>query len=217
MRKLSGYTGTDAAQKEALAKVQNDLSNENLKQTNWDFLTERLSEISMFVQYKKSTETRKKGYGLQITKQALLFIIPRFIWPGKPNVEEVVMERVYENDIIDRNVVNSAKPAVAVDAYLSGGALGIWITLFFYGVFAQGINNKAEELFGGYFLGSAFVFTGFFQILWRGNCFEFLFNSIFWSFISMHILFYLFKKIGVLYQCSQIEDNVPSTEMQLLN
>ncbi len=115
MRKLSGYTGTDAAQKEALAKVQNDLSNENLKQTNWDFLTERLSEISMFVQYKKSTETRKKGYGLQITKQALLFIIPRFIWPGKPNVEEVVMERVYENDIIDRNVVNSAKPAVAVD------------------------------------------------------------------------------------------------------
>ena len=31
MRQLSKHTGTDAAQKEALAKVQNDLSNENIK------------------------------------------------------------------------------------------------------------------------------------------------------------------------------------------
>ena len=75
----------------------------------------------MFVQYKKSIEARKKGYGLQIIKQALLSIIPRFIWPGKPNVEDMVMERVYENNIIDRNVVNSAKPAVIVDGFLSGG------------------------------------------------------------------------------------------------
>lgn len=217
MRQLANQATTDAAQKEALAKVQNDLSNENMKQTNWDFLTERLSEISMFVQYKKSVEARKEGYGLQITKQALLSIIPRFIWPSKPNTEEMVMERVYENNIIDRGVVNSAKPAVIVDGFLSGGALGIWITLFLYGAFAQGINNKAEELFGGYFLGSAFIFTGLFRIFWRGNCFEFLFNNIFWSFVTMYILFYLFKKIGVLYQTAEVEDDLHPAEMQLSN
>ena len=114
-------------------------------------------------------------------------------------------------------MINSAKPAVIVDGFLSGGVLGIWITLFLYGAFAQGINNKAEELFGGYFLGSAFVYTGLFRMFWRGNCFEFLFNNIFWSFISMYILFYLLKKIGVLYQSSEVEDNSPTTEMQLLN
>jgi len=86
-----------------------------------------------------------------------------------------------------------------------------------YGAFAQGINNKAEELFGGYFLGSTFIFTGLFRIFWRGNCFEFLFNSVFWSFISMYILFYLFKKIGALYQTSEVVDNALLTEMQLLN
>ncbi|MGN6617076.1 MAG: exosortase Y-associated Wzy-like protein [Ilyomonas sp.] len=217
MRQLARQGGSDAAQKEALAKVQSDLSSADIEKTNWEFLTERLSEISMFVQYKKSIEARKDDYGLKITKQALLSIIPRFIWPGKPNTEEMVMERVYENHIIDRGVENSAKPAVIVDGFLSGGALGVWITLFLYGAFAQGINNKAEELFGGYFLGSAFVFTGLFRIFWRGNCFEFLFNNIFWSFITMYILFYLFKKIGVLYPKVEAEESEPLPGAQLLN
>ena len=219
MRQLTrdGGAGASVAEKEALAKVQNGLSGENMKQTNWDFLTGRISEISMFIQFKKSTEASKKSYGLQITKQSLLCIIPRFFWPGKPIPENIAMERVYENNVIDRGVINSAKPAVIVDGFLSGGALGVWITLFLYGAFAQGINNKAEALFGGYFLGSAFVFTGLFRIFWRGNCFEFLFNGVFWSCICMYILFAVFKKIGVLYHKSQVEENASVPNTQLLN
>ena len=219
MRQLTKNSGAGAgmAEKVALAKVQSDLSGETIKQTNWEFLTGRLSEISMFVQYKKSTEAKKHSYGLQITGQSLLCIIPRFFWPSKPIPEDLAMERVYENNVIDRGVINSAKPAVIVDGFLSGGALGVWITLFLYGALAQGINNKAEELFGGYFLGSAFVFTGLFRVFWRGNCFEFLFNNIFWSFICMYILFAVFKKMGVIYQSSQVEDNAALQDAQLLN
>jgi uncharacterized membrane protein len=76
--------------------------------------------------------------------------------------------------------------------------IGIWIGLFCYGAIAQLIAIKAEQLFGGYFMGSAVMFAGLFQIFWRGNSFEFLVNSIFWSFITMLIIHFILKSRGIL-------------------
>ena len=45
---------------------------------------------------------------------------------------------------------------------------GVAVFLFIYGAVAQLISIKAEELFGGYILGTALIFSGLFQILWRG-------------------------------------------------
>jgi hypothetical protein len=98
------------------------------------------------------------------------------------------MERVYDAGVVNRLSNVSAKPAFIADAYLSGGLMGIFISLFTYGAIAQLISTKAETLFGGYVLGTALIFSGLFQILWRGLSFEFIINSVFWSFITMLIL-----------------------------
>ena len=131
-------------------------------------------------------------------KQSFMAIIPRAFWPSKPSTEEMIMERVYDANVIYRGADVSAKPAFIVDAYLSGGPLGIFISLFLYGAAAQLISIKAEQLFGGYILGSALIFTGLFQILWRGLSFEFLINSVFWSYITMLVIFKIFRLYKIL-------------------
>lgn len=156
----------------------------------WGFLTGRLSEISMFSTYVQSTPSKIDFYGIQLVEQAVTVLIPRALWANKPIPEEMVMERVYEAGVIVRGSQVSAKPPFIVDSYLSGGAIGIIIGLFFYGYTMQTISIHAEKLFGGYIIGTAFIFSGLFQILWRGNSFEFLSNSIFWSYISMLFIYW---------------------------
>jgi len=108
------------------------------------------------------------------------------------------MERVYNSGVIRRGSNVSAKPAYIVDSYLSGGALGVFLALFVYGAAVQLISQKAEQLFGGYILGTALIFSGLFQILWRGLSFEFLLNSVFWSYITMIILHKVLKAQNIL-------------------
>jgi hypothetical protein len=165
---------------------------------NWGFLVYRLSEIDMFTDFVQSTPSNIDYYGLQLLKQSAIAIIPRAFWPDKPSTEELVMERVYDAGVIRRGSSVSAKPAFIVDGYLSGGIPGIIISLFLYGAIAQLISIKAEQLFGGYTLGTALIFSGLFQIFWRGLSFEFLINSVFWSYISMLIIARILRATGVL-------------------
>jgi hypothetical protein len=74
--------------------------------------------------------------------------------------------------------------------------------LFFYGAIAQIACNKAEALFGGYFFGTAFIITGVFRAMWRGNCFEFIFNSIFYSFVLLLALHFLFLQLRIVKRVS---------------
>jgi hypothetical protein len=171
---------------------------EELKGNNWDFLIYRFSEIDMFIKYSNSTPNYIPYYKTQLVKDAAISITPRFFWPSKPVIEDMVMQRVYNAGVIDSGAIVSAKPAYIVDCYLSFGLIGIWIGLFSYGTIAQWIANKAEQLFGGYFMGSAVMFAGLFQIFWRGNCFEFLVNAVFWSVVTMYIFHYVFKAKGIL-------------------
>ena len=98
------------------------------------------------------------------------------------------MSRVYDAGVINRGSTVSAKPAFVVDSYLSFGGIGVFVFLFLYGATAQLISIKAEKLFGGYVLGTALIFSGLFQIMWRGLSFEFIINTIFWSYISMLVI-----------------------------
>lgn len=186
-------SSTDEASKQALKAVM-DGSGES----NWEFFVYRLSEIEMFTLFVKSTPDRIGYYGLKLVKQSFMAIIPRALWPSKPVTEDMIMERVYDANVIYRGADVSAKPAFVVDAYLSGGSLGIFISLFLYGAIAQLISLKAEQLFGGYTLGTALIFTGLFQILWRGLSFEFLINTVFWSYITMLIIFKIFRLNKIL-------------------
>ncbi|NEU06778.1 hypothetical protein GZH53_00500 [Flavihumibacter sp. R14] len=193
----SGNESSETASDIAIDAVLNQ-SDEEADQSNWGFLTNRLSEIGMFTIYTKSTPSRIDYYGFELVEQAAVVIIPRAFWPGKPIPEEMVMERVYNAGVINRGSIVSAKPPIVVDAYLSGGYIGILLTLFVYGSIMQLISIKAEKLFGGYIIGTAFIYSGLFQIFWRGNSFEFLINSVMWSFISMMIIFHALKHYNII-------------------
>jgi hypothetical protein len=192
----SGDETAENASQIALDEALND--KDVVDDTNWGFLVYRLSEIDMFTGYVKSTPEYVDFYRGQILQQSAMAIVPRIFWPSKPNTEELIMERVYNAGVVYRGSSVSAKPAFIVDAYLSWGAIGVFVFLFAYGAVAQLIDVKAEELFGGYILGTALIFSGLFQIMWRGLSFEFLINTVFWSYITMLVIFKILRSRNIL-------------------
>ena len=192
----SGDTNTDDATELALDATFNNTA--ALGDANWQFLTNRLSEINMFTKFVQSTPDNIPYYKTKLLQQSADAIVPRLFWPSKPITEDLIMERVYDAGVINRGEEVSAKPAFIVDAYLSYGAWGVCFFMFAYGAIAQLIANKAEELFGGYILGTALIFSGLFQSFWRGLSFEFIINVIFWSYVSMLIIFKLLRAKNIL-------------------
>ncbi|MEB0260628.1 MULTISPECIES: exosortase Y-associated Wzy-like protein [unclassified Mucilaginibacter] len=183
----NAWSGDSDAEESSQLALDATLNNDN-DDSNWSFFVYRLSEIDMFITFAQSTPQNVDYYGVKLLEQSLIVIVPRVFWPGKPVTEDLVMQRVYDAGVANRLSNVSAKPAFVVDAYLSGGLIGIFITLFAYGAIAQLISIKAEKLFGGYILGSALIFSGLFQIFWRGLSFEFLINSVFWSYVTMLVI-----------------------------
>jgi hypothetical protein len=172
---------------------------EDIQSNNWSFLTTRLSEIGMFIRFVEGIDgVSKPFYGFTIFEQALKSIIPRVLYPEKPVTENLVMERVYNAGVIEMGSRVSAKPPPVVDGYLSGGALGVFLTCIFLGAFASWASCRAEYLFGSYLFGSGLVYTGLFQILWRGNCFEFMANNMFWSAVMMHVIFFMGRRLNII-------------------
>jgi hypothetical protein len=192
----NAWSGEETAQDASKIALEASLNNND--NTNWDFLVYRLSEIDMFTVYAKSTPSQIDYYGLKLLEQSAIAVIPRIFWPSKPITEDLVMQRVYDAGVVNRNSEVSAKPAFIVDAYLSWGTPGVFLYLFLYGAIAQLIALKAEKLFGGYILGTALIFSGLFQIFWRGLSFEFLINSVFWSYVSMLVIFKILRSRNIL-------------------
>ena len=192
----SGDDSSDDATQLAIDATLN--SNGSLGNTNWEFLTSRLSEVDMFTKFVQSTPDNVPYYKTKLLQQSAEAIVPRLFWPSKPNTEDLIMERVYDAGVIYRGEQVSAKPAFIVDAYLSYGGWGVLMAMFAYGALAQLIDNKAEELFGGYILGTALIFSGLFQIFWRGLSFEFIINALFWSYVSMIIIFKILRAKNIL-------------------
>jgi len=192
----NAWSGEETA--EDASKIALDASLHGQGDSNWSFLVYRLSEIDMFTQYVSSTPNQVGYYKFQLLNQSAIALIPRIFWPSKPVTEEMVMQRVYDAGVANRSSSVSAKPAYVVDAYLSYGAIGIIIALFAYGAAAQLICQRAEHLFGGYTLGTALIFSGLFQIMWRGLSFEFIINTVFWSYVTMIIVFKVFRSRNIL-------------------
>jgi hypothetical protein len=195
----------EVASDAALAAVTAE--DETKESTAWNFLTGRLSEVQMFTSYLESTPALNDFYGFSIFLQSLEVVLPRAFWPNKPITEELVMERVYQAGVIARGSKVSAKPALIVDGYLSGGAFGIFLTCLVFGACTQLISMKAEQLFGGYLIGTALIFSGLFQILWRGLSFEFLINSVVWSYVTMLLIFFVLRLLNVLKKVDENHSN----------
>jgi len=190
--------GNGVSDDEARRLAVNAVLNPADDESNWGFFVGRLSEIEMFTTFAKSTPDHIGYYGTKLIEQSVTVLIPRAFWPDKPSTEGLVMERVFNAGVVFMPSSVSAKPAFVVDGYLSGGSFGIFLFLFAYGAIAQSISIKAEKLFGGYILGTALIFSGLFQMLWRGLSIEFLVNSVFWSYISMLVIFRIFLMIKIV-------------------
>ncbi len=193
----SGDTDTEEATQLAIDATLNSSDNPD-DDSNWGFLAYRLSEIDMFTRYVKSTPAQVDYYGAVLLQQSAIAVVPRVFWPSKPITEDLVMERVYNAGVVNRGSNVSAKPSFVVDAYLSYGELGIFLYLFAYGAIAQIIALKCERLFGGYTLGTALIFSGLFQVFWRGLSLEFLINCVFWSYFTMLIVFRVLRYKNIL-------------------
>ncbi|MFD1628599.1 exosortase Y-associated Wzy-like protein [Pseudopedobacter beijingensis] len=194
----SGGTTVEDARSMALEQILDENNQEKIKETNWQFLTERLSEISMFNQFVGFVPQKRDYYYLEIVENSLEALIPRVLWPNKPITELVAMERVYDAEVINRNSIASAKTRPVVDGYLSFGAFGIFISIFLYGMFVQWAYNKSENLFNGYELGGIVIFNGIFQPLWRGNNFEFILNNMVYGLLSLFLIYYILRFLKLL-------------------
>jgi hypothetical protein len=177
----------------------------SLAETNWGFLTGRLSEIGMFTTYVDYVPDEQPHYEFELVEHGLIGIVPRVVWSGKPNMEELASQRVYAAGVVREGMQVSAKPKFIVDTYLSGGAIGVFFGLVLYGLLASWASRLAERWFGGYLLGSGLVYTALFKVLWLSNAFEFFFNTVFWSFMVMGALFVGGRMTGFLVRESQEE------------
>jgi hypothetical protein len=192
----SGEKTAEEARRQAFDAVVN--ANEQIDETNWNFLTGRLSEISMFTLFVKHIPEERDYYGFEIAQNSILAIIPRAFWPNKFITEKISMQRVYEAGVANQGSTVSAKTRPVVDGYVSAGFIGVFISIFLYGWITQWLCNKAEEWFGGYELGCIVIFNAIFQQLWRGNNFEFLLNNIVYGFISMYVIFWMLKRSNTI-------------------
>ena len=182
-----GRTDQWTALKLAAADLQ-EKSAEEVTETSWRFLTGRASEVQMFTKYIDGVESTGSRPGLTILKQSAMALIPRALWPGKPNMELLVSERVYRYGVVGQAGTVSAKPHPTADGFLVAGGLGVALSSLLLGLIASWASSWSESYLGGYFLGGIF-FNGLFGILWTGNCFEFMANAIVWSMILIGIIF----------------------------
>jgi hypothetical protein len=198
------WRGNVQAQEAAKVALERTLEGDvNLARRNWTFLTNRLSLIGMFTEYLENVTEHRPYYGLEIAQNGVMGVVPRVIWPGKPSLERLAMERVYENTTIKRGSSVSAKPPFVIDAYLSFGALGVLFWCFVFGAVASLASRLAERWFGGYLLGSGLVYTALFRVLWKPASFEFFFNPVVWSFIVMGALFVAGRELGLLVRSDE--------------
>ena len=183
----SGETQDQAAAEMAFERVQ-EVGAEEVKKTTWNFLTLRLSEVSQFSNYIREASERDSYYGFSLVGNGFIAIVPDAVWSGKPSMEKLAMERVYEHGIVKRGVQVSAKPKFIIDTYLSGRGIGVFIGFLLFGALTTLASRMCERYFGGYLTGGV-VYLGVFRVFWLSNSFEFFFNNVFWGFLIAGALF----------------------------
>ncbi len=202
-RQLSWYGGKDNIQ--AYTEILNEKYIENLdfEAENWEFLTIRSSEISMFIKYVEYTPQKRDYYKSEILYSSFLTLIPRFVWPNKPIADIAPDQRSIESGAFVRgeNESTSAKPQFIADAYLTYGIPSIIIFFFILGYLSTYFSIMAERMFGGYSFGTILIYHSCFYILNRGGCLENMFNSVFYGFLMMLLL----HKVLIQYKVIEIK------------
>lgn len=199
-RKLTWDQGVD--QYDAFTEVtkEENIRELTIEENNWEFLTKRLSEVSMAVAYFDYVPERHDYFGFSIIADGIKLLAPRILFPDKGSPDISAMKRATDAGAItlNENDYTSAKPQTLSDAYMSGGLIGVMITFFLFGWLTTKISIWCEKLFGGYEFGSILIFQSFFSFFNKGGSFENLIGSLFWSVILVNLLFLLMKNKQLL-------------------
>lgn len=194
-RKLAWNEKVDSYEAASEVLKEENIQSLTIEENNWAFLTTRLSEVSMAVDYFDYVPEKRDYYGFSIIIDGLKLLAPRILFPDKGSPDVSAMKRATDAGAIqlNENDYTSAKPQTLPDAYMSGGLIGVIVTFFLFGWLSTKISLWCEKLFGGYEIGSILIFQSFFSLFNKGGCFENLIGSLFWSLILVTCL-HLFLK-----------------------
>lgn len=165
--------------------------------TVWEMMVGRANDMGQFVKYVQYVPARHPYYQFGILSDSLIAFVPRFVWPDKPDLERLSMQRVYEAGITSQQSSVSAKSNFYQDSYLSFGEVGIVLACLFFGALVMVLSRTCERLFGGYDIGTCLVFMSLLgTIITQPPNFEYYFGALAISVVLIYALFALGKAIG---------------------
>jgi len=157
----------------------------------------RANDLHQFAKYLRYVPYTRPYYGLDLAREALIGLVPRIMWPEKPELERLAMQRVYEAGIVSEGADISAKSSFYQDAYLSGGWPVVILASLLFGFLIMVISHTCERFFGGYEIGTCLIFTSLFAEVVNGPPnFLFFIGTVLSSLLVMTVLFFLGKATG---------------------
>jgi hypothetical protein len=171
----------------------------------WEMVVGRANELFQFGKYLEFVPENHPYYDLEIVSNATTAVIPRVIWPDKPDLEVVSMQRVYEAGITSHQSVVSAKSNFYQDGYLSWGVGGVFLGSLVFGAMAILAGRACEHLFGGYGIGTCLIYTSLFStIVTQPPNLEYLFAAVAMSTFLTFALFVLGRATGWIVLASKV-------------
>lgn len=163
----------------------------------WTLMVGRANDLSQFGRYLEYVPEKHPYYDLDLAGESMVALVPRVIWPSKPDMEKVAMQRVYAAGVVSQQSVVSAKSNFFQDGYLSGGSLGVFISCFIFGILTMLLSRMCETLFGGYEIGTCLIFTGLFaSAINLPSAFIFFVGTVWTAIIIALSLFVIGRLLG---------------------
>jgi len=198
LRPLLWYEGVD--RETAIAQSIDEtlsMSFEERLENVWTLMTGRANDLYQFRKYLEFVPNVRPYFGIDLLVQAHIGLVPRILWPEKPDLEILAMQRVYDAEIAREQSGVSAKSNFYQDAYLSWGWSGVLIAGVIFGFLGIFISRTCEQLFGGYEIGTCLIFTSLFAPTFNmAPNFLFFAGTIWSSVIVMIAVFYIAHALG---------------------
>jgi hypothetical protein len=180
----------------------------------WEMMVGRANDLNQFVKYIEYVPANRPYYGFEIVDNATIALVPRLIWPEKPDLEKISMQRVYEAGVVSRQSDVSAKSNYYQDAYLSGGEGAIILACLFFGMLTMLVSRACERLFGGYDVGTCIIYTSLLGTLVnQPPSFEYFLAAGAIAIVLMFILFALGRATSKLVWANQLSE-LPENQAQ---
>lgn len=198
LRPLIWYEGVE--QQEAVAISMDRALGMSIRErldSVWTMMVGRANDLYQFQKYITYVPAVHPYFQLDLVKESLIAMVPRVLWPEKPDLERLAMQRVYEAGVVSERARVSAKSNFYQDAYLSGGAAAVVLACFFLGMLTMFISHTCERLFSGYDIGTCLIYTSLFSTAINAPLnFLFFVGTIGTAFFAMFGFFFLGRVTG---------------------